>query len=416
MSKENSISPVISFIEKNSVKNQFLNSSLQFFTKPIKTERVILKLVWLILLIISVISNLYYVILNLIDYYNYDLTTSIYTIPELQSEFPTISFCDDNDKFFDMTLINLTINYKDLKSEWKNHIEQYNDSVYGNCYRFNSGRNMLNESIPIKYLKKSGFYDGLIFEIKSNSKIDYSQLLIFIHNHTQTLPTIHNRGVWITPGSENYFVINRVYDEKLGQPYNNCFKNVSKSSFNKTIIDYMKSINYKYTQKECIQSCRSLKSMEKNNCNCSIDNISERFRVKCIDQATDINIKNCSRNFLADFNVEDCTTSYCPLECDSFSYDIQIRSQTIVASGNLSAYFDSSFKSFDEVSKSYYGIYVYFDDLKYTHIKQHPKMEIFGLISNIGGTFSLFLGLSFFSFFEVFEILAEIMFNYKTET
>ncbi len=173
MSKENSISPIISFIEKNSVKNQFLNSSLQFFTKPIKTERVILKLVWLILLIISVISNLYYVILNLIDYYNYDLTTSIYTIPELQSEFPTISFCDDNDKFFDMTLINLTINYKDLKSEWKNHIEQYNDSVYGNCYRFNSGRNMLNESIPIKYLKKSGFYDGLIFEIKSNSKTIY---------------------------------------------------------------------------------------------------------------------------------------------------------------------------------------------------------------------------------------------------
>jgi hypothetical protein len=156
-------------------------------------------------LIISVISNLYYVILNLIDYYNYDLTTSIYTIPELQSEFPTISFCDDNDKFFDMTLINLTINYKDLKSDWKNHIEQYNDSVYGNCYRFNSGRNMLNESIPIKYLKKSGFYDGLIFEIKSNSKIDYSQLLIFIHNHTQTLPTIHNKGVWITPGSEKLF-------------------------------------------------------------------------------------------------------------------------------------------------------------------------------------------------------------------
>ena len=122
-------------------------------------------------------------------------------------------------------------------------------------------------------------------------------------------------------------------------------------------------------------------------------------------------IKNCSKNFLADFNVEECTTSYCPLECDSFIYDIQFRSQTIVASGNLSAYFDSSFKSFEEVSKSYFGIYVYFDDLKYTHIKQHPKMDIISLVSNIGGFFSLFLDLSFFSFFEVFEILIELMLN-----
>jgi hypothetical protein len=38
-------------------------------------------------------------------------------------------------------------------------------------------------------------------------------------------------------------------------------------------------------------------------------------------------------------------------------------------------------------------------------------MDIISLVSNIGGFFSLFLDLSFFSFFEVFEILIELMLN-----
>ena len=95
-----------------------------------------------------------------------------------------------------------------------------------------------------------------------------------------------------------------------------------------------------------------------SNCNCSISSLDERFRVKCVDQQTDENIKKCSMNFLANFDVEECTTNFCPLECDSFSYDIQSKSQTIVASGNLSVYFDSRFKSLEQVSKSYFGMMI----------------------------------------------------------
>jgi hypothetical protein len=402
-------------VEKKSIiKNKFFDSSLQFFQKPIKANRVISKLLWLVFLVISVFANLYYVILNIIDYSNYDITTSIYTINEFTSKFPTITLCDDRDLNFNMTPIKLWFNYKELTNEWENHFETYFDSVYGKCYRFNSGKNMTNQSIPIKYSKKSGYNDGLILEIYSEAKIDFSQMHVYIHNHTQTPNTIYNKGSWITSGSENDFVISRVYDQKQEIPYNECFKNVSQSPFNQTIINSLKLKNYDYTQKECIVLCRQLKYMEESNCNCSINSLEDRFRIKCIDQTTNINIKNCSKSYVGEFSVNKCI-EYCPLECDSFIYQIQEKSHTILAtSGNLSAYFDSSFKSFDEVSRSYYGIYVYFDDLKYTHIKQHPKMEIFGLLSNIGGTFSLFLGLSFFSFLEIFEILVFLVLNLFT--
>ena len=36
------------------------------------------------------------------------------------------------------------------------------------------------------------------------------------------------------PGSENYFVIDRIYHKKLEHPYNDCYINVSDSLFNKT--------------------------------------------------------------------------------------------------------------------------------------------------------------------------------------
>jgi len=82
--------------------------------------------------------------------------------------------------------------------------------------------------------------------------------------------------------------------------------------------------------------------------------------------------------------------------------------------GNItksSSYFPyREFRTYENVSKSYYGLRVYYEDLKYTLIKQQPKIELFGLISNVGGTLGLFLGFSFISLLELFEVLAELVF------
>ncbi len=62
-----------------------------------------------------------------------------------------------------------------------------------------------------------------------------------------------------------------------------------------------------------------------------------------------------------------------------------------------------------------FKIYIFYEDLKYTLITQKPKIELFGLISNIGGTLGLFIGFSFISVLELFELIAEyifVIFNY----
>ena len=84
-------------------------------------------------------------------------------------------------------------------------------------------------------------------------------------------------------------------------------------------------------------------------------------------------------------------------------------------SGNISEnnkidYGLSKFNNYEEINKNVAIIYVYYKNLKYTIISQEPKTETFNLISSIGGTLGLFLGVSFLSFIEIFEILFEIIF------
>ncbi len=43
-----------------------------------------------------------------------------------------------------------------------------------------------------------------------------------------------------------------------------------------------------------------------------------------------------------EFNKKDICTNYCPLECDSYTYDIMESVQPILGSGNLSSNFPLS--------------------------------------------------------------------------
>jgi len=74
--------------------------------------------------------------------------------------------------------------------------------------------------------------------------------------------------------------------------------------------------------------------------------------------------------------------------------------------------FFEKYNTYKEVSRNYIGIRMFYKDLKYILISQEPKTEKFDLAINIANILGLFLGISFLSFFEVFEILIEIFFIY----
>ena len=102
--------------------------------------------------------------------------------------------------------------------------------------------------------------------------------------------------------------------QKLEYHYNDCYKNVSESLYNKTIIDFIQNKNNVYTQKECLELCRNLKYNETNSCNCSLKDLEKNIYKKCYNT----NREKCINEFMNDFNKLDLCTDYCPLECDSF--------------------------------------------------------------------------------------------------
>ena len=378
-------------------------SSLSFLLSPIRSKRILIKLIWIMFIFFLFLASIYFVILDIFDYLSFDITTSIYQINEIESQFPTIALCSNEEpiKLNSFKLISLRFNYQEY-SDWKNHIEIYLDTTYGKCFRFNSGLNLTNQSIPIKYSKKSRLNDGFWFEFSLNRTYDYSSLIVYIHNNTIMPSTIYNKGIYISAGFENYFIISRIFDEKLEYPYNDCIKNISEFSLNKTIIDFIKSKKWEYSQKECISLCRTLSYIESSNCNCTLKSMDEKFTAKCYNNMNDSNIKACVDLFLSKFEVEKCS-KYCPLECDTLNYKIS-HSSKMISSLETSIIRTKMFK-----------VYVFYEDLKYTLITQKPKIELFGLISNIGGTLGLFIGFSFISVLELFELLVEytlIIFNY----
>lgn len=66
----------------------------------------------------------------------------------------------------------------------------------------------------------------------------------------------------------------------------------------------------------------------------------------------------------------------------------------------------------EELRSNLLCISVFYSDLSYRKFYEIQKVDIIDLISNIGGTLGLFLGMSFLSFVEVIDLLLNVLFSF----
>ena len=99
----------------------------------------------------------------------------------------------------------------------------------------------------------------------------------------------------------------------------------------------------------------------------------------------------------------------CPLECEKTTYLLStshsdypspeytkfLKTHPIIPKAFNISSFDSNSIDEDLLKKSIASINVFYDDLRYTKISQIAKMSFKDLMSNIGGTLGLYLGISF---------------------
>ena len=323
-----------------------------------RTTLIILKLIWFLSTTVSVLACAFFILQSINDYLNFDFVTNIESIDDQNLQFPTVSFCSTSfnfDKVLSLQSILKQCYYKndpDCFYNSNNYFEPYNDTLFRKCYRFNRAINMKDNTTSLP-----GRTSGLILSIAETKG-----LKIFIHNYSRKpldigiANDLNGNGLFASSGFVTDLTVTKIQSVRLPQPYNDCLKNVNDFTLNKTLINEILRNNESYYQQNCLLKTSFCTVNYKNKFN--------------------------NKNF-----VETCS-QYCPLECDSVEYQ--------------------NTYSMVPYNQEETDVYIYFGELKYTLISQQPKTILADLVSNVGGTLGLFLGMSFLSFIEIVEIIFEL--------
>ena len=362
-----------------------------------KTERLHLKIFWLIFFILGSLASGWYIWDAVMSYLDYEIITKIESVYEQPMPFPTVSICP----FYGGNVFNTSLNdiidicIFHLDNSCQTYPDNYFERIYtesGYCLRFNSGKNVSGHTIQFQNSTIGGKDDSLFLKFKLNIS-----LIIWIHDAlSPPKNSFHNYNgnyILVSPFTMTHLIVNKVVEEKLGLPYNHCYKDVNTFPLNKTIIDYILSQNIAYKQTNCLELCFDVYYLNENPCNCTNTTLGNVF-IECHKTFDNYNTSGCTFknriNFFKQKVVDKCQ-QYCPLECDTLLYTVQ---------DNVM------------IGLNYSSLSIHYESLKYTKISQIPKEKEFDLISSIGGLFGLFIGVSFVTLFEIAELFIEILFNF----
>ena len=110
--------------------------------------------------------------------------------------------------------------------------------------------------------------------------------------------------------------------------------------------------------------------------------------------------------------IDECD---CPIECEltKYLYSYSIADYPTLQYSNYlmqSELIRSKYPNnitYEELRKRVAKVTIFYDDLRKTIVSESIKTEISDLISNLGGTLGLFLGLSFLSLVEFVELILQ---------
>jgi hypothetical protein len=383
-------------IIKQKSKEIVMASTCHGLPSVFRTKRIFFKIMWLSLFIISTLLGINTVIGTIKTYLNYEIVTKIDVITEIPTEFPAITIINLRDRKSNIPLNEIMI-YCNINLEECN--ENDFEMIVDN-YGFVSHR----------FTKKNSYTAGMQYGLQllinlenvTCEKCYLDGLRLIVHNHSAD-PGYYSGGTKsgfiLAPGFNHEIAIKRTISSKLGLPHNNCIKNItSLDSYDSDLYRYiLESTKYQYTQKDCFDYCIGTELNKYFNKTNKTDHWLNIYKNYSFDQFWDF-----YSNFVRGENKKICTP-LCPLECDSIKYDTSI-SFTKFSDNEYLALYDINGTTDNLIS-----IDIYYENLEYTSINQLPKMDIIDLISNIGSTLSLFIGISFLSFAEIIEVIGEIV-------
>lgn len=368
---------------------------------------------WTLVTFFSTCYCIYLIVESIASFLSYEVVTRIDDWPKSPLEFPAVSFCNLNKPktaySLDEILIFCEFNSKNCTSS--EFFVKYIDLQYGDCYRFNDKSDKLSFKSGSLLGLQIHLFTGLANDFLDVGSTSYG-LRVFIHNQSEYPSNLN--GIDISTGFKTNLMIKQRYDVKLPSPYNECQNN---AKYPDTLIDTLNNMSYlAYKQSTCIDLHFLEHFAKKCNYSGNLNSISQSFNSR-LNGSDKKSVFSCLADITGEFYNQSFYEKYglkCPLECESMDYAIttsmsKFPSRAIYLNlEKLRKLFNGSY-SYENLTDTLLSFVVYYDELKYTMISQHEKTKLQDLISNIGGLFGLFLGMSFLSFIELAELLGEVI-------
>lgn len=401
---------------KNKISELALVSTSHGLPSAFRTERTFLKIFWLFLFVLGCGGGVLFVSKSMIDYFDYPVVTNICDTYETPIQYPQISFI--NMKYpklnisLEKTLVYCFFNLETCNSS---DFEIIKDDLGFVSYKFKKNETLY---IGLLYGLQLGLDFGNLSQYENQSTGNMGMRFV-IHNKTETSGLyggFSDKGINVDFNENTDIAIRRINSQKLGYPYNNCIKDKSLiDSFNSSLYDYiLNATNFSYTQQYCLDLCKGREIYKYFKIQNKINSFTYSY--------FDLMNLNVSKQNLYNFVTKEIVNRTkklcyieCPLECDSVDYQYSISSNKIEFEQSLTYYESIGFISCPLYKRSNYSlndfftVKIYYDKASYTSITEMSKIDTSDLIANIGGNFGLFIGMSFLSFAEIFEVLIEII-------
>ncbi len=324
----------------------------------------------------------------------------------------------------------------DVLSEHTQTVQRYFHPNYLNCYT-------IKGAVLGNYNFEPGVLGGLSLIMHSNGfyasdrelylkGFTDNQLGLHITLHEQnTVPNVESFGIDIEPGKSTSMAISAQQTVRLPPPFGECSKNI-KSSVE----------NFTYTVESCRMDC--MQRLVIQNCSCFsaaglINGNTPRFSGKGFCQKYSkndshyMNDVDCERNITT--AVRQNPKTYCGLcerRCKSVGYQVT-KSQVPWPEPSTIKDFLETFVAPDKapygttyrrsrnstndteiaawVRRSFYRLNIYFAQFRMFEMREQPKTHWSDLLSSVGGTLGLWIGISVFTITELLDLLCVLSSN-----
>ena len=439
----------------NTLKEVLYNSTGQGIVKILRNQYKSVQIMWLTTLIFSSTLCFFLITQNILNFFKFDVNTKTRKITEIPMVFPTVSICNKNmfqtsyaldyikqiifvhnltnifetgnktitddeiqeilflaasntlsNNFNDEMRKKLSLDISDTIKSCKfddnscgleDFYWKYNRYL-GNCFIFNSGINKSKLRETNQIGKRNGLsltlYHSIIKELKELYP-DYGLTVKIENSSNWNVDFVY--GIDLLSGFSNNLVIEKIFVNKIKYPYSNC--DVDYNDTNSKLSNLYKAFVYSshpYKEQYCLDFCYQMMAYEK--CNCTDQealSLNNDFNEICLTLAQSRCLDEVYKEFLSENLISNCMPN-CPLECHESYFKTSL-----------------SFSKFDKSDENLLKLNIYYDELSYTVINEAISLSIFEVLSNIGGTLGLFLGLSLLSFVEVIEVLINVIFILK---